>query len=159
MTWNTLLYIARQRMLLSFQKYRLPKVRYTIISICFPGMTKLLVATGLASKNLRYSSSVEIVNLDESNPDLICDNLPNLPVSVRSATGKLLNRNRPTICGGSAGTAHCECHSFEEGRCGHRCAWMDIKGEGERERKRKIKIGRGRERERERKQKKERNRN
>ncbi len=120
-------------------------------------MTKLLVATGLASKNLRYSSSVEIVNLDEYNPDLICDNLPNLPVSVRSATGKLLNRTRPTICGGSGGTAHCECHSFEEGRCEHRCTWMDIKrGKRKREKVRKRQRERKRNREAERERGKQR---
>ena len=39
------------------------------------GMTKLLVATGIGLEG-RYLRSVEVINLDESNPDLICDNLP-----------------------------------------------------------------------------------
>ena len=37
-------------------------------------MTKLLVAGGLHNTN-----SVEVVNLDELNPDLICENLPGIP--------------------------------------------------------------------------------
>ena len=49
------------------------------------GMTKILVATG-TSDSLQ---SVEVVNLDESNPDLICDNLPDMPVGRYAATGQL----------------------------------------------------------------------
>ena len=48
-------------------------------------MTKLLVATG---GNSLYQS-VEVVNLDESNPDLICDNLQDIPVGRFAATGQL----------------------------------------------------------------------
>jgi hypothetical protein len=80
-------------------------------------MTKLLVATGYGARLL---ASVEIVNLDESNPDLICENLPDIPLRVQWATGQLYNRKLPIICGGSDGSIHCECHSLKEG------AWQSI---------------------------------
>ena len=37
-------------------------------------MTKLLVASGVGTV-----ASVEVINLDKSKPDLVCDNLPDLP--------------------------------------------------------------------------------
>jgi hypothetical protein len=81
----------------------------------FAGMTKLLVASGIGA-DLQNLASVEIVNLDESNPDLICDNLPDLPVAVYAATGQLFNQKHPIICGGYNDTRyHCECHSFRDG--------------------------------------------
>ncbi len=80
-------------------------------------MTKLLVATGYGTG---YLASVEIVNLDESNPDYICDNLHNLPFGIQSATGQLYNRKLPIICGGYDGSYHCECHSLKDG------AWQSI---------------------------------
>ena len=49
------------------------------------GMTKLLVGTG----TFDGLQSVEVVNLDEANPDLICDNLPDIPVGPYRATGQL----------------------------------------------------------------------
>ncbi len=79
----------------------------------FLGMTKLLVATG-------SGASVEIVNLDESNPDYICDNLPDFPFSIQFATGQLYNRKTPIICGGAGGSYHCECQSLKDG------AWQSI---------------------------------
>ena len=78
-------------------------------------MTKLLVATGY-----RPLATVEIVNLDESNPYLVCDDLPNLPIAVEFATGQLYNRKHPIICGGRGGDTGCECHSYEDG------AWKSI---------------------------------
>jgi hypothetical protein len=80
-------------------------------------MTKLLVATGYGAGLL---SSVEIVNLDESNSDLICDSLPKFPIAVDFTTGQLYNRKLPIICGGYASSSHCECHSFKDG------AWQSI---------------------------------
>ena len=68
-------------------------------------MTKLLVASG-------SSDSVEIVNLDEENPDLICDDLPNLPVGMSYASGHLIGKI-PIICGGEK--YKCKCHTFENG--------------------------------------------
>ncbi len=44
-------------------------------------MTKLLVASGYEVK------SVEIINLDSDNPDLICDSLPDLPYGRNGAIG------------------------------------------------------------------------
>ncbi len=68
-------------------------------------MTKLLVATGYA-----YSSgtlqSVEVVNLDESNPNLICDNLPDFPIGMIRAIGHLYAKTTPIVCGG-AWTSDC----------------------------------------------------
>ncbi len=80
-------------------------------------MTKLLVATGYGND---YLASVEIVNLDESNPDYICDNLPKFPIAVTFATGQLYNRTQPIICGGYGSSFHCECHSLKDG------AWQSI---------------------------------
>jgi hypothetical protein len=77
-------------------------------------MTKLLVATGYRS-GAGALASVEVVNLDESNPDLICDNLPDLPFGINFATGQLYNRKLPIICGGYASSTYCECHSLKDG--------------------------------------------
>jgi hypothetical protein len=82
-------------------------------------MTKLLVATGYRS-GAGELASVEIVNLDDSNPDLMCENLPDIPLRVNWATGQLYNRKTPIICGGYASGSHCECHSFKDG------AWQSI---------------------------------
>ena len=58
-------------------------------------MTKLLVATG------NYLKSVEIVNLDGEKPNLVCDNLPDLPLGLEGATGNLFEDEIPIICGGN----------------------------------------------------------
>jgi len=74
-------------------------------------MTKLLVAAGYASGT--RLASMEIINLDDSSPNLICDNLPDLAVPVYSPTGKLLTQQLPVICGGNGATGlYCDCHSF-----------------------------------------------
>jgi len=58
-------------------------------------MSKLLVASGNADVS-KYS--VEVINLDEENTDLICENLPSLPVEVPfGATGQLLFGRIPII--------------------------------------------------------------
>jgi len=71
-------------------------------------MTKLLVATG-------FSKSVEILNLDALNPNLICDDLPSLPFSLYGATGQLHFKTTPIICGGSDTSYKSECHTFSNG--------------------------------------------
>jgi hypothetical protein len=83
---------------------------YEILNFIFLGLTKLLVyhSDGL-------SNSFEIVNLDETNPDLSCDNLPSFAVSVSTATGKLYQGTTPIICGGFKSTYRCECQSFKNG--------------------------------------------
>jgi len=55
----------------------------------FLGMTKLLVAGG-ASDETTFLTTVEIVNLDDSTPDVTCQNLPDLPASIFGAAGKSL---------------------------------------------------------------------
>ena len=82
-------------------------------------MTKLLVATGYRSGTGQLAS-VEVVNLDNSNPDLNCENLPDFPFGIKFATGQLFNRKTPIICGGLASGSHCECHSLKDG------AWQSI---------------------------------
>jgi hypothetical protein len=53
-------------------------------------MTKLLVAGG-ASDETTFLTSVEVVNLDDSNPDVTCQNLPDLPATIFGAAGKSLS--------------------------------------------------------------------
>jgi hypothetical protein len=78
----------------------------------FAELTKLLVATGNADDAAKYS--VEIVNLDEENPDLKCDNFQNLPIEVPfGATGQLLFGRIPIICGGWGN--ECNCQAFQNG--------------------------------------------
>jgi len=76
--------------------------------VIFLGMTKLLVATGNAfgSGDL---NSVEVVNLDESNPNLICDNLPNFPIFTTQGNGHLYVKRTPIVCD------VIECYTFFNG--------------------------------------------
>jgi hypothetical protein len=71
-------------------------------------MTKLLVATGQISGT--FLASVEIINLDD--PNLICDNLPDLAVSIIAPTGQLFAKQQPIICGGVGSISYCNCHSY-----------------------------------------------
>ncbi len=59
--------------------------------------------------------TIEIINLDEFNPGLTCDNLSNFPRSIVSATGQLFQGTTPIICGGWRATNLCKCHSFKNG--------------------------------------------
>ncbi len=70
-------------------------------------MTKLLVVGGSAK-------AVEVVNLDNSNPFLICDDLSALPDYFYFNIAFLYNGITPTICNTDA-----LCYSFENG------AWHD----------------------------------
>ena len=74
-------------------------------------MTKLLVATGLSGGS-SYLESVEVVNLDDVNPNLICDNLPDLPFGLYGAIGQLYIKTNPMICGGHVIS---DCHTFCNG--------------------------------------------
>jgi hypothetical protein len=71
-------------------------------------MTKLLVATGQISGT--SLASVEIINLDD--PNLVCDNLPDLAVSIIAPTGQLFAKQLPIICGGTGSKLYCNCHSY-----------------------------------------------
>jgi hypothetical protein len=73
-------------------------------------MTKLLVASGRVSDN--PLASVEIINLDELHPNLICENLPDLKLPMFSSTGKLLNDQFPIICGGVGSSYYCDCQTY-----------------------------------------------
>ncbi len=81
----------------------------------FLGMTKLLVATGYKAVGVGFLFSVEIVNLDESTPDLICENLPDYPSGIDGVSGQLYNKKHPIICGGHAFFYLCKCHIFKDG--------------------------------------------
>jgi len=81
-------------------------------------MTKLLVASGVG-----YLDSVEVVNLDELNPGLTCDNLQNLPFGIEASTGQLFQGQRPIICGGDKSSRFvdlCDCFELKGG------SWVSI---------------------------------
>ena len=79
-------------------------------------MTKLLVANGYNSGILNpILKSVEVINLDESNPNLICEDLPDLPIAIYGAIGHLYVKTTPIICGGYTGSYNSECHTFVNG--------------------------------------------
>ena len=60
--------------------------------------------------------SVEVVNLDETNPNVTCKNLPDMPLGLWGATGQLFQGKTPIICGGGNGADYrSDCHSFENG--------------------------------------------
>jgi hypothetical protein len=63
------------------------------------GRTKLLVASD--------SKIVEVVNLDQSNPNLICNNLPDLPVALSHTAGGLFQGTTPILCGNQHGGSQC----------------------------------------------------
>ena len=73
-------------------------------------MTKLLAASGY----IGGTSTVEVVNLDDSKPNLICDNLPNLPFGLWGSVGHLF-RGTPFICGGYSGQFESRCNTLESG--------------------------------------------
>ncbi len=76
----------------------------------FVGLTKLLVANGGED----YLKSVEIINLDQENPNLICDNLQDFPLGLRGTTGQLFTKSKPIICGGyqSDKNETCKCFAY-----------------------------------------------
>ena len=74
-------------------------------------MTKLLAATGYIGGR----SSVEIVNLDDSKPNVICNNLPYLPFGLFGSVGQLFSGTTPIICGGYTNQFEKRCNSFENG--------------------------------------------
>jgi hypothetical protein len=77
----------------------------------FTELTKLLVANGVNDSD--YSITVEVINLDPSNPGLVCDNLPEFPVGLTGATGQLFNKKTPIICGGYNPAYFCDCYALQ----------------------------------------------
>ena len=74
-------------------------------------LTKLVVATGG-----NYLKSIEVVNLDESYPNITCDNLQDYPFGVTGAVGQLYQEKIPIICGGFFNERKlCNCFEFENG--------------------------------------------
>ncbi len=58
-------------------------------------MTKLLVVDLKGGKS--NGSMFEIINLDEENPNIICDDLPAFQNTAWRSTGQLIH-NTPVIC-------------------------------------------------------------
>jgi hypothetical protein len=87
-----------------------------LIFIANTGMSKLLVVGGSGLK------TAEVINLDQTNPDLICENLPNIPVSVNGGMGDLFEGKTPIFCGGYLGSEDDsrECHAYTKG------SWSEI---------------------------------
>ena len=74
----------------------------------------MLVAVGQYTYGRR--KTVEVLNLDEANPNVTCQNLPDLPFVLSGAMGQLYKGKTPIICGGDAGFGtKSDCHSFENG--------------------------------------------
>ena len=81
-------------------------------------MTKLLAATGYNGDVL----TVEVINLDDTNPNLVCENLPSLPYGMFGPVGELFRGTTPIICGGykKGGEYLNKCNALEKG------AWKSI---------------------------------
>ncbi len=67
-----------------------PKSYFTLLD-----MQLLFVATGIY--DAEYLTSVEIINLDKSNQNLICDPIPDFPVGFYAGTGQLINVRLPLL--------------------------------------------------------------
>ncbi len=62
-----------------------------------------------------YIKSVEVVNLDENAPNLVCENLPDLHIGLAGLTGQLYQEKKPLLCGGSKSSIidQCGCYIYE----------------------------------------------
>ncbi len=83
-------------------------------------MTKLLVASGTyigwRERDSDYQNlSIEIINLDDENPNLKCDDLPYLSVRLDKTTGHLLSGETPIICGENS-SGKCICQTYQNGK-------------------------------------------
>jgi hypothetical protein len=84
-----------------------------LITDLFTALTKMLVATGYG-----FLKSIEVVNLDASKPNLVCDNLPDFPVGLEGGTGQLFQGTTPIICGGARPNRFvdsCDCYALKNG--------------------------------------------
>ena len=77
-------------------------------------MSKLLVATGLGRDHIR-KRSVEVINIDQSRPNMTCKNLPDFPLQIEDATGQLFHGTTPIQCGGFNGVTYKNCFALENG--------------------------------------------
>ena len=67
------------------------------------------------------AGNISVVNLDETQPDLVCDDLPPLPSVTYGATGKLFQGQTPIICGGYYPFEYyCDCYALANG------SWANI---------------------------------
>ena len=74
----------------------------------FAGFSKLLVTS--------EENNVLVINLDETQPDLVCDDLPPFPRSTNGVTGQLFHGKTPILCGGYYSTEYlCDCYALTDG--------------------------------------------
>ena len=61
-------------------------------------------------------NKVLVINLDETQPDLVCDDLPPFPRSTNGVTGQLFHGKTPILCGGYYSTEYlCDCYALTDG--------------------------------------------
>jgi len=91
------------------QKNCFLKFKSELFSNMISALTKLLVVSGYGLK------SVEVVNLDENTPNLVCSNLPDVPIGLQGLTGQLYQGSKPILCGGrnSSNITQCGCFLYE----------------------------------------------
>ena len=56
--------------------------------------------------------TISVINLDETQPNLVCDDLPAFPRNTLGSTGKLFKGHTPIICGG---VFYCDCYALTSG--------------------------------------------
>jgi hypothetical protein len=89
-------------------------------------MTKLLVMSGFSAEYQEAEISAEIINLNESDPNLVCDDLTDPRARVWGVTGTIFMEKIPIICGNWQ--TICTCQAFQNGSWDYipdppRCRW------------------------------------
>ena len=79
--------------------------------IHFAGSNNLLIVGGYDS-NADQVSDAQIVDL--SSQTRSCNNFPDYPIAVHSATGAIVSK-QPMICGGFSENTHSECYKYSKG--------------------------------------------
>ena len=79
--------------------------------------TKVLVATGMISRNPTFKALKDIEVLDLKNPDMKCQNLAPFPDGLIGATGAFVNNSIAVVCGGAKGTVFWSWRDVEDRRC------------------------------------------
>ena len=85
-------------------------------------LDKLLVTTG---DPIPEGSKSEVIDL--SDPENVCESLPNYPLGMASGFGGLVDGNTPLLCSGYSPSqnenyVHDECFIFSEGEL----AWLQL---------------------------------